>query len=215
MKKKLIAPLCSLVLFATILVASPTTEINAATNRQQDEWIATTEYYAETYQGYDQDGMYGAQCVDLVFNYAANIFPVDYYGDVIYGNADQIQDKANLNYFDKIAYSPELVERGDILVYCYGPGSGSNGHVVVVSDVYPGGMTVVNQHVNSREYVEIDDCPGYLLWGYGIADFILRPIDMYSAVGGSTVQTISYKSLSLSEKVTEAHWNGNINAKIH
>ncbi len=214
MKKKLIALLCSLISFVTIFVASPITEVKAATNPQQDAWIATAEYYAETYQGFDQDGMYGAQCVDLVFSYAANIFPIKYYGDVIYGNADQIQDKANLLYFDKIPYSPELVERGDILVYCYGPGSGSNGHVVVVSDVYEGGYTVVNQHVNSREYVQIDDCPGYLLWGYGIADFILRPYDMYSAQGGSTAKPVTYKNLSIPEKVRQTHWVEGIHAKL-
>lgn len=214
MKKKLIASLCSLILFVTILVASPITEINAATNRQQDDWIATAKYYAETYQGFDQDGMYGNQCVDLVYNYAASIFPIKYYGDVIYGNANEIHNNANSLYFDKIPYSPELVEKGDVLVYAYGPGAGYGGHVVVVSDVYEGGFTVVNQHVNSREYVQIDDCPGYLLWGYGIADYILRPYDMYSAVGGSSEKKIIQKNLSIPEMAKQNHWNSNIKAKL-
>lgn len=213
MNKKLIASLCSLVLFVTVLVASPMTEINAATNLQQEEWIATAEYYAESYQGFDQDGMYGAQCVDLVFNYAANIFPIDHYREVIFGNANDTQNNANLDYFQRMPFSPELVERGDILVYCYGPGSGYYGHVAVVSEVYPAGMKVVHQNIQGRPYVQIDDCPDYLLWGTSSADYILRPIDMYSAIGGSTAKTISYKNLNLPAKATEAHWKAGINAK--
>ncbi len=214
MKKKLIALLCSLVSIVSILTATPVSQISAATSSQQEEWFATAEYYADTYQGFDQDGLFGNQCVDLVFNYAAHIFPIDYYGEVICGDANELHDFANINYFDVIPYSNEEAERGDVLVYAYGPGSDYNGHAVIVSEVYEGGMEVVHQHSNGREYVEFTHCPDFLLWNHAIPDFILRPIAKYS-IGGGSAEKVSKKTLPVPEMVQRKNWLQAINARTH
>lgn len=214
MKKKLIALLCSLISLVSILTATPVSQISAAATSKQEDWFATAAHYAETYQGFDQDGLYGNQCVDLVFNYAATLFPVKYYEEAISGNADEIHDYANPKYFEKMAYSKEAAQRGDVLVYAYGPGSGYNGHVAIVSKVYEGGMEVVHQHINGRDYVEFSDCPNYLLWNYAIPDFILRPIESASASGGSA-EKISKKTLPVPEMVQQKNWLQAINARTY
>lgn len=214
MKKKHIALLCSLISVVSILTATAVLPLSAAVFPQQEEWFATAEYYAETYQGFDQDGLYGNQCVDLVFNYAAHIFPIDYYGEAISGNADQLHDWADPRYFEVIPYSDEEAERGDVLIYAYGPGSGYNGHAAIVSEVYEGGMEVVHQHINGRRYVEFSHCPDFLLWNYAVPDYILRPIDPAYIVE-DPAEKVGKKTLPVPKTVQRRNWLQAIQARTH
>lgn len=202
MKNKFIAALCGLLICIGPFFSPAAAPLRAAEQGASEAWIAEALHYAETQQGVDQDGLYGAQCVDLVFWYAASIFNLNYYGDAVWGNANEMHECYNPLYFERIAYSPEAVQVGDVLVYAYGPGAGAGGHVAVVSAVYPGGFTVVNQHVNGREYLQVDDCPDALLWGYGIADYILRPLARAEAPasGGAAAP----KALAMPEQGAQA-----------
>jgi uncharacterized protein YukE len=103
----------------------------------------------------DMDGLHGAQCVDLVNNFANKLFPGVPWSKTV-GATEWAKDmfvNANGTYFDKLPVG-SIPNPGDIVCIAGNPGNGGAGHVAVVETVGSNGqIRVVEQNGNNPDGV--------------------------------------------------------------
>ncbi len=133
-----------LTIFSTVASA------HAQTNEVQEKWInsAVGRYM-------NPDGMYGAQCKDLIDDYANHIFDVSWVESVRPGNAKYVFNNANPKYWHKIKNRwgdlNNFPRRGDVIVWGDSYGKWTQyGHTAVVlwADAY--NIKVIDQNYNGR-----------------------------------------------------------------
>lgn len=115
--------------------------------RDVENWIdrIENEFLGKKY--IDMDGRYRGQCVDLAFFYAAEIFDEGFRETINRGNANRLYGNASNEYFEKIPYSADVeLMVGDLIMWDHRRG----GHVAIVIDVTPQGITVAEQNMNGR-----------------------------------------------------------------
>jgi uncharacterized protein YukE len=104
-------------------------------------------------QHIDMDGHYGAQCVDLINNFANHVFPGVPWSKTV-GATDFAKDiYANSNgaYFDKLPVGDTPMP-GDIVCIGGNPGNYGAGHVAIVESVDGNGQIhVIEQNGNNSE----------------------------------------------------------------
>lgn len=91
----------------------------------------TTQQFFDKYGGQkvDFDGWYGAQCMDLVEKYNAEVVGAPRIG----GNAIDAWDRYSQAHYTRIANTPTGVpQKGDIMIW--GTGVGQYGHIAIVVD---------------------------------------------------------------------------------
>lgn len=98
---------------------------------------------------FNPDNAYGFQCKDIIDSYVMAIFPGKSWTETIKpGNANQIMNAANAEYFTKIWNDPNnaalVPQYGDII--CWG-GDGYNefGHIAIVISADQNGVNVIQQ----------------------------------------------------------------------
>ncbi len=135
------------------------TSVSALTEKQSTWFQKMEDEYLGKWRGLDQDGVYGAQCVDLVNNYVAHIFPFsgsrkDYANTIGFGSGGQLYYNARNEYFDKIPYYDGFIpQSGDIAVWGGGVLTSTFGHVAVVYYADQNGMILVHQNGSTSQVV--------------------------------------------------------------
>lgn len=95
----------------------------------------------------DVDGVYGDQCVDVAESYCKFLWPGNNWPQELgFGNAKDLFNNSNPNYFRKINYSPGLApQQGDMVIYG-ATASNPYGHIAVVESATPSDIVVVEQN---------------------------------------------------------------------
>jgi len=135
--KKLLSLLLAIAMLFTI-TASIDLSANAATSHTQQEAVNWAN--AQIGKSLDQDGVYGAQCVDLIRYYYI------YLGaSPVGGNGCNYATNALPNGWSRIKYySGFTPQPGDVAVWTYA--SSSYGHVAIVTSANSSNMNVVEQN---------------------------------------------------------------------
>ncbi len=96
---------------------------------------------------WDVDGAYGLQCKDVADQYCLFLFG-DWVNTIRPENARLAFDRANMEYFIKVANNPDDLNqfppRGAVIVWDSNMGGG-DGHIAVVEDADANGMNVIEQ----------------------------------------------------------------------
>lgn len=117
-----------------------------ATNTYQEQWFATAVGRAT-----NPDGVAGFQCVDTFHDYGMAIFGASWQETSGWGNAKDLFWGPSAYYWHKTVNDPNdpnlIPKRGDVVVFGGTPAWGPNpyGHIAVVLDADPNGMTVIQQ----------------------------------------------------------------------
>ncbi len=152
---------------------------------RMDNWFNDMESYISAQRGIDFDGWYGAQCVDLSYQYTHYLFHPgeDNYAfrkSIDGGNGGEIFDRGNSEYYEKIKYYPGFVaQKGDLVVFQYNlaRGWGRWGHVAVVESATEDALNVITQNGSAGQYVKrsVYDYSTYAAYNYSEIVGFLRP----------------------------------------
>ena len=175
--KKLFSLLLAIAMLFTI-TASIDLSANAATSHTQQEAVNWAN--AQIGKSLDQDGVYGAQCVDLIRYYYI------YLGaSPVGGNGCNYATNALPNGWSRIKYySGFTPQPGDVAVWTYA--SSSYGHVAIVTSANSSNMNVVEQ--NGSTHVTRSHSYNY---SYGTFWGVIRPDFKAANIGNMTMPTIS------------------------
>lgn len=145
-----------LVLLAIVFALAAGNMSVFALSDRQNQWfnLMDSEYLNKKglfYTNIGGNGDWQIQCTQLPWHYSKYIFGVNGVS-VINGNGNQMcnDGKFNTNYFTRIYNNPkdpnQCPQRGDIIMF---NGPGSYGHVAIVADANPSGITVYEQNVDT------------------------------------------------------------------
>jgi surface antigen len=143
-------------------------------NQTIENWLRSAEG-----RPMDPDGAYGYQCVDLVDQYAQDIFGVrwqDSVGGV--GGANELLDRVPDEYWWRVDNdqnnSNQIPQRGDVIVWA-GDSTNRYGHVAVVLSADQNGVSVIQQNGNENWRPAHTSWLGFWQWGTGDVLGWLRP----------------------------------------
>lgn len=159
---------------------------SAAEHTRVNQWMNQMQTaYIQYRKGIDHDGAYGAQCVDLIYNYSHFLFhPTEsraaYRKSINGGNGGDLYYTASATYYDKIPYTPGFVaQRGDVIVFKYrlSRGLGSAGHSAVVESATADAINVITQDGSAGNYIRrrVYYLSTYAVYNYSEIVGILRP----------------------------------------
>lgn len=129
---------------------SGTVESNPVRSGSSNDSGVASQRYGSFFSSYnakavDYDGVYGAQCVDLVNRYAADLFGVSAYSTLgAVEKASQIFASASDEYFEKVP-AGTVPQPGDVVCVGSNQYSPVYGHVAIVNEVKPDGSFSVFQ----------------------------------------------------------------------
>lgn len=198
--RKITAWTCIFAICSILTICPKTTSIayNAHTQQEAVDWAN-----AQIGNSLDYDGVYGAQCVDLIKYY------YDYFGvaDYARGNANAYMTNAIPDGWTRVYdnYQP-----GDIAVWktdhsCGTCNTGSLGHVGIITSADSTGFNAVNQNFNNTSH-----CTHNWFWCSALACAI-RPNYSNNNGGGNNSGNLSYSNLHTEFVDT---WNAGLYGKI-
>ncbi len=159
--------------------------VSALSEKQKDWFELMENEYLGKGIAVDQDGCWGAQCVDLVSQYVTYLFPDESLGKKAYskslgfGNARELYAISSSEYFDKIPYSQGIVpQTGDIGVWGKaGSGFYTGGHVAVIYYADRNNLSLIHQDGYQANTVVFREDGSFEQLSHYNGDFIgfLRP----------------------------------------
>ncbi len=181
--KKLISLLLSLIMLLSTMVIGGVTAFATSVSRSS----AVNWANSKVGQSIDWDGVYGAQCVDLIaayYNYLGTSTPG--------GNACNYVNNKLPSGWSRIKRDSNVIpEPGDIAVYDVGWRGNKYGHIAIVISANASDMTTVEQYGSTDHKTHKVNFPynrgeKYHLWG-----FIKPNFSGNSSIGNMTTPTIS------------------------
>lgn len=159
---------------------------SASNHSRVNQWFKQMQTsYIQHRKGINHDGAFGAQCVDLIYNYTHFLFHPNeskaaYRKSISGGNGGDLYHTASGVYYDKTPYTPGFVaQRGDIIVFKYrlSRGLGSAGHSAVVESATADAINVITQDGWGGNYVRrsVYYLSTYAVYNYSEIVGILRP----------------------------------------
>jgi hypothetical protein len=104
-----------------------------------DEWLSAVEG-----KFIDMDGVFGSQCVDVSLHYVKFLYGVHWINTLGTGDAKDLYAAASSKYFEKIPYTGQQAQQGDLIVWDatnYNP----YGHIAVCIQTNGVGMMLMEQ----------------------------------------------------------------------
>ena len=183
--------LCLLVLLFSVALALPVTA-NASTNgHTAQEALAWAK--AQVGKSLDYDGVYGAQCVDLIKYY------YDFLGCASYARGNGCDYATNALPSGWARYQGAQPQPGDILVYS-GNASNPYGHVAI----YEADRVTYHQNLDYNQWVVCSSYQynrlGNPYWGVIRPDFVSAPVS--ATWEGPTLTSVTETNATVSGKVT-------------
>ena len=183
--------LCLLVLLFSVALALPVTA-NASTNgHTAQEALAWAR--AQVGKSLDYDGVYGAQCVDLIKYY------YDFLGCASYARGNGCDYATNALPSGWARYQGAQPQPGDILVYS-GNASNPYGHVAI----YEADRVTYHQNLDYNQWVVCSSYQynrlGNPYWGVIRPDFVSAPVS--ATWEGPTLTSVTETNATVSGKVT-------------
>ena len=183
--------LCLLVLIFSVALALPVTA-NASTNgHTAQEALAWAK--AQVGKSLDYDGVYGAQCVDLIKYY------YDFLGCASYARGNGCDYATNALPSGWARYQGAQPQPGDILVYS-GNASNPYGHVAI----YEADRVTYHQNLDYNQWVVCSSYQynrlGNPYWGVIRPDFVSAPVS--ATWEGPTLTSVTETNATVSGKVT-------------
>ena len=183
--------LCLLVLLFSVALALPVTA-NASTNgHTAQEALAWAK--AQVGKSLDYDGVYGAQCVDLIKYY------YDFLGCASYARGHGCDYATNALPSGWARYQGAQPQPGDILVYS-GNASNPYGHVAI----YEADRVTYHQNLDYNQWVVCSSYQynrlGNPYWGVIRPDFVSAPVS--ATWEGPTLTSVTETNATVSGKVT-------------
>ena len=183
--------LCLLVLLFSVALALPVTA-NASTNgHTAQEALAWAK--AQVGKSLDYDGVYGAQCVDLIKYY------YDFLGCASYARGNGCNYATNALPSGWARYQGAQPQPGDILVYS-GNASNPYGHVAI----YEADRVTYHQNLDYNQWVVCSSYQynrlGNPYWGVIRPDFVSAPVS--ATWEGPTLTSVTETNATVSGKVT-------------
>lgn len=160
--KKALSLFLSLVLVLGIMFSVPI--VASATSKTQSEAVAWAN--SKIGGSWDQDGFYGAQCIDLIRFY------YEFLGtSAVLGNACDYATNTLPEGWQRIKYSSGVIPKpGDIAVWTYS--TSANGHAAIVTSANSSRMYVVEQNGSTQRTRSHSYRYSYgTLWGFIRPDF--------------------------------------------
>lgn len=185
-----------------------------------EEWINSAEGVPM-----DPDGAYGYQCVDLVDQYAQDIFGVRWQESVGGVNgAKDLLDRVPDAYWWRTDNNPndsnQVPKRGDVIVWG-GDAANPWGHTALILSSDANGVTVLQQNGNENWRPAHSAWLGYYAWGTGgvkgwltpKTDKLLPPdkVSQCVVVSGDTVSGIAAQFFTTVENLQAANPGVDIN----
>ena len=182
---------CLLVLLFSVALALPVTA-NASTNgHTAQEALAWAK--AQVGKSLDYDGVYGAQCVDLIKYY------YDFLGCASYARGNGCDYATNTLPSGWARYQGAQPQPGDILVYS-GNASNPYGHVAI----YEADRVTYHQNLDYNQWVVCSSYQynrlGNPYWGVIRPDFVSAPVS--ATWEGPTLTSVTETNATVSGKVT-------------
>ena len=182
---------CLLVLLFSVALALPVTA-NASTNgHTAQEALAWAK--AQVGKSLDYDGVYGAQCVDLIKYY------YDFLGCASYARGNGCDYATNALPSGWARYQGAQPQPGDILVYS-GNDSNPYGHVAI----YEADRVTYHQNLDYNQWVVCSSYQynrlGNPYWGVIRPDFVSAPVS--ATWEGPTLTSVTETNATVSGKVT-------------
>ena len=183
--------LCLLVLLFSVALALPVTA-NASTNgHTAQEALAWAK--AQVGKSLDYDGVYGAQCVDLIKYY------YDFLGCASYARGNGCDYATNALPSGWARYQGAQPQPGDILVYS-GNASNPYGHVAI----YEADRVTYHQNLDYNQWVVCSSYQynrlGNPYWGVIRPDFVSAPVS--ATWEGPTLTSVTETNATVAGKVT-------------
>ena len=183
--------LCLLVLLFSVALALPVTA-NASTNgHTAQEALAWAR--AQVGKSLDYDGVYGAQCVDLIKYY------YDFLGCASYARGNGCDYATNALPSGWARYQGAQPQPGDILVYS-GNASNPYGHVAI----YEADRVTYHQNLDYNQWVVCSSYQynrlGNPYWGVIRPDFVSAPVS--ATWEGPTLTSVTETNATVAGKVT-------------
>ena len=183
--------LCLLVLLFSVALALPVTA-NASTNgHTAQEALAWAK--AQVGKSLDYDGVYGAQCVDLIKYY------YDFLGCASYARGNGCDYATNALPSGWARYQGAQPQPGDILVYS-GNASNPYGHVAI----YEADRVTYHQNLDYNQWVVCSSYQynrlGNPYWGVIRPDFVSAPVS--ATWEGPTLTSVTQTNATVAGKVT-------------
>ena len=183
--------LCLLVLLFSVALALPV-NANASTNgHTAQEALAWVK--AQVGKSLDYDGVYGAQCVDLIKYY------YDFLGCASYARGNGCDYATNALPSGWARYQGAQPQPGDILVYS-GNDSNPYGHVAI----YEADRVTYHQNLDYNQWVVCSSYQynrlGNPYWGVIRPDFVSAPVS--ATWEGPTLTSVTETNATVSGKVT-------------
>lgn len=164
--KKLICSCSSIVLVMCILIISCPIISTATTNgKTSADAVVWANNHASNGSVLDYDGVYGAQCVDLIKYYYVFLG-----NDAVNGNGKDYATNSLPSGWTRIQYYSGFVPQpGDVAVWT--TGGGGNGHVAIVISANASTMTVVEQNWVGQYCSSRSNASTSGIWGVIRPDF--------------------------------------------
>ena len=183
--------LCLLVLLFSVALALPVTAKASTNGHTAQEALAWAR--AQVGKSLDYDGVYGAQCVDLIKYY------YDFLGCASYARGNGCDYATNALPSGWARYQGAQPQPGDILVYS-GNASNPYGHVAI----YEADRVTYHQNLDYNQWVVCSSYQynrlGNPYWGVIRPDFVSAPVS--ATWEGPTLTSVTETNATVSGKVT-------------
>ncbi len=183
--------LCLLVLLFSVALALPVTAEASTNGHTAQEALAWAK--AQVGKSLDYDGVYGAQCVDLIKYY------YDFLGCASYARGNGCDYATNALPSGWARYQGAQPQPGDILVYS-GNASNPYGHVAI----YEADRVTYHQNLDYNQWVVCSSYQynrlGNPYWGVIRPDFVSAPVS--ATWEGPTLTSVTETNATVSGKVT-------------